>query len=388
MAYSDAESISGNQNGNSNHKSCKSLLVTLAYLPSSLLSRSSSEATEWRQNIPHLSHNGINDKDLAHIQNETLSFEHIYAIGMKGRTDKRDFLDVAASVTGFRVDWLEGVRPDELKQKAMPNGFTISATKPGIAACWRGTHECIGQVRAILSRYKSSFTEQKLILNPFKIVENSYSSALIFEDGADWDVNIKLQLHEFARGLHPLQGNEKVSPEHPYGTDWNVLWIGGCGSAPKNNETQFYAIPNDPTLPSHQHRAWDLGGPLDSWREQFPKTPHALHSAQRRFAAYMVMLYCAEAWLDVDRLTALPLSPKLIGTYRKAGPASKDSEIESYDENEFHEEASNYVMCTRRNIHPLVAGEETVCAQWDDVPWADAQINPKDLIYAQGFLVN
>ena len=40
---------------------------------------------------------------------------------MKERTDKRDFLDVAASVTGFKVDWLEGVRPDELKQKAMPN---------------------------------------------------------------------------------------------------------------------------------------------------------------------------------------------------------------------------------------------------------------------------
>ncbi|KAJ5289954.1 uncharacterized protein N7443_010207 [Penicillium atrosanguineum] len=352
-----------------------------------------SRATEWRQNISHLSHSGVSDRDLAHIQNETLGFEHIYAIGMKERPDKRDFLDVAASVTGFKVDWLEGVRPDELKQKAMPNGLTLSDTKPAIVACWRA------HMNALV-----------------KIIENSYSSALIFEDDADWDVNIKSQLHEFARGLHSLQGNEKVSQEHPYGTDWDVLWIGGCGSEPNKNETQFYAIPNDPTLPSHQYRRWDLGGTPDSWKEQFPED--STRFAFRAEAACCLFGYAVSnrgarkilAALSIDHLEqpvdnamsglcggnsgrrqidCFATFPQLIGTYRKAGPASSDSEIENYSENQYHEEVSNYVMySTRRNIHRLVAGEETVYAQWDDVPWAEGQINPKELIYPHGILVN
>lgn len=40
---------------------------------------------------------------------------------MKERTDKRDFLTLAASVSGFNVEWLDGVRPDDLSPKAMPD---------------------------------------------------------------------------------------------------------------------------------------------------------------------------------------------------------------------------------------------------------------------------
>jgi hypothetical protein len=40
---------------------------------------------------------------------------------MKERTDKRDFLTLAASISGFKVEWLDGVRPDDLNPKAMPD---------------------------------------------------------------------------------------------------------------------------------------------------------------------------------------------------------------------------------------------------------------------------
>jgi hypothetical protein len=40
---------------------------------------------------------------------------------MKERTDKRDFLTLAAAVSGFKVEWLDGVRPDDLHPKAMPD---------------------------------------------------------------------------------------------------------------------------------------------------------------------------------------------------------------------------------------------------------------------------
>lgn len=99
-----------------------------------------SENIHWPQRSSHPSRNVVDDKHLAHVLNETLGvrlyllysfisspeidflqFEHVYAIGFKARTDKRDFLTLAASETGFKVEWLEGVKPDDLLQKAMPN---------------------------------------------------------------------------------------------------------------------------------------------------------------------------------------------------------------------------------------------------------------------------
>ena len=51
------------------------------------------------------------------------------------------------------------------------------------------------------------------------VISNDYSTALILEDDADWDVSLKSQLGEFARGLHALKGTNQVSKEAPYGTD-------------------------------------------------------------------------------------------------------------------------------------------------------------------------
>jgi hypothetical protein len=45
---------------------------------------------------------------------------------MKERTDKRDFLTLAAAVSGFKVEWLDGVRPDDLHPKAMPDVIIIT----------------------------------------------------------------------------------------------------------------------------------------------------------------------------------------------------------------------------------------------------------------------
>lgn len=58
---------------------------------------------------------------------------------MKERTDKRDFLTLAASVSGFKVEWLDGVRPDELHPKAMPDvRFSTEHKKKKISnSCFR-----------------------------------------------------------------------------------------------------------------------------------------------------------------------------------------------------------------------------------------------------------
>ncbi|KAK4864789.1 hypothetical protein LT330_001412 [Penicillium expansum] len=364
-----------------------------AYIFCMVLFKSFGDKT-WSISLPDLdlSRNYMADSVFEHIQNNTLGFEHIYAISMKERTDKRDFLTLAASVSGFKVEWLDGVRPDELALKAMPDGLDLSRVKPTVVACWRA------HMNALVN----------------------YSTALILEDDADWDVSLKSQLGEFARGLHALQGTKFVSKEAPYGVDWDLLWIGGCASGPNANETSFYAIPMDPTVPKVHHRAtW--GGPTDKWKQQYPE----LAEDSTRFIYRADMGCCMFGYavttkgarkivsaLSIDHLDK-PVDdalselcagangrhkiecwapfPNLIGTYRKAGSASRDSDIESNNAAEFHEElAWNMVYSTRRNIHQLVAGEETVYSQWkdEDVPWSSKAIKHGEFAYPSGYLVN
>lgn len=105
-----------------------------------------------------------------------------------------------------------------------------------------------------------------------RVLQNSYTTALILEDDADWDVALKMQLREFARGVRLLNGEENAPKTAPYGTDWDILWIGGCASGPGANETTFFAIPDDPTVPSPDKRdGW--GGPLETWKQQYPNLP-------------------------------------------------------------------------------------------------------------------
>ncbi|OGE52146.1 hypothetical protein PENARI_c011G10107 [Penicillium arizonense] len=358
-----------------------------------LVSHLGSEA--WTSPLPPLSQNLVGSGVFDHIQNRTVGFEHIYALNMKERTDKRDFLTLAAAVSGFKVEWLDGVRPDDLHPKAMPDGLDTTVVKPTAVACWRA------HMNALLN-----------------VINNDYSTALILEDDADWDVSLKPQLREFARGLHGLKGTDQVSKEAPYGTDWDLLWIGGCASGPSANETSFYAIPMDPTVPKSHHRStW--GGPTEKWKEKYPE----LAEDSTRFI-YRAEMGCCMFGYAVTRkgaqniLSALSVDhldkpvdnalgdlcaglygrrkiecwapfPNLIGTHRKAGSAFRDSDIEKTNMADFHEEqAWNMVYSTRRNIQRLVAGEDTVFSQWkdEDVSWSSPEINRKDFVYPVGHL--
>ncbi|GAQ12274.1 hypothetical protein ALT_9595 [Aspergillus lentulus] len=335
------------------------------------------------------------DDILSHTQNETLGFEHIYAIGLKERTDKRDFLTLASHAAGFKVEWIDGVRPDDLDPRSLPNGLNGTDLKPTALACWRAHMNALRMV-----------------------LQNSYTTALILEDDADWDVAIKRQLREFARGVRQLNGEETAPKKDPYGTNWDILWIGGCASGPGANETTFFAIPEDPTVPSVDKRdGW--GGPLDTWKEQYPNLPvestRFLYRAEMGCCTYgyAVTREGAKkilAALSVDRLDCavdnamsdlcagingrrqlkcFATFPNLIGTYRHAGPASRDSDINGGDDTTFHEaEAWNMVYSTRLNIHRLVAGERKVYSQHKNSKTGNiTELDLADVYYPRGILV-
>jgi hypothetical protein len=228
-------------------------------------------------------------------------------------------------------------------------------------------------------------------------------------------VNIKSQLREFARGLHALQDNDKVSKEAPYGTDWDVLWIGGCGTGPDKDQTRFYAIPDDPTNPPAQAQSTN-GGPLEAWTEKFPQDSTRFifraesglctigyavtrRGAQKILAALAIdhleqpfdnaLSTLCGGWGDRQRIECYAPFPQLFSTHRRAGSSSRDSQIVTNGDQSWHDEQSfAIVYSAKRNIHRLVAGEETVYSQYGDMPWSPGKLNMKQFIHPKGYLVN
>lgn len=103
-----------------------------------------------------------------------------------------------------------------------------------------------------------------------KIFHEDVATALIFEDDADWDVSLRSQLVQFARGSRYISNTSHAEiPSSPYGEDWDMLWIGHCGTSyHEGDHRRVFVIPNDPTVepPSHRHnvdqpdmRRWEEG---------------------------------------------------------------------------------------------------------------------------------
>ena len=91
------------------------------------------------------------------------------------------------------------------------------------------------------------------------------------EDDADWDVNLKQQLADFARGSKFLQDSLGRTTRSPYGDDWDILWLGHCGvyHGPRSSQ-HFWIARDDPTaVPPELHR----------WARRRPDMRHPLLSS-------------------------------------------------------------------------------------------------------------
>ena len=176
-------------------------------------------------------------KTVAAIQNSTLGFERVLMINLPIRTDKLDMFALAASQTGFNFSVIEGVENGKIPAVALP--WDWGDEEPPVRGVWRA------HLNAILT-----------------VVREGLSSALIIEDDADWDVNIKSQLPPIAMGTqHLLNTSQKHNEPHsPYGDGWDMLWLGHCASEAKE-DTERFLINNDPTVPppSKQWNMWTPG---------------------------------------------------------------------------------------------------------------------------------
>ena len=71
---------------------------------------------------------------------------------------------------------------------------------------------------------------------------------MVMEDNVDWDVMIKAQMTEVARGTRYMQ-KAPDSVHSPYGDHWDLLVTGHCGLWNKMGEDQdYWVINDDPTV--------------------------------------------------------------------------------------------------------------------------------------------
>jgi hypothetical protein len=83
--------------------------------------------------------------DFGRVTNTTLGFEKVFAIGLRERTDKRDALALMAALTGFDIVWIDGVKPGDIPDKAIPFGIEVSAVHDNFLGSWRGHMDAIRQ---------------------------------------------------------------------------------------------------------------------------------------------------------------------------------------------------------------------------------------------------
>ena len=182
------------------------------------------------------------------------------------------------------------------------------------------------------------------------MVRERIQSALILEDDADWDVLLRAQMTEFARGVRHIQ-NATLPMHSPYGDNWDLLALGHIGANNKPNKDQHYWVTrNDPTVIAPSRRTWsrmpDFSAPQlqgDHVRvvhEISKFTGAAAYGLSLRGAARLLydqaMLTNAQA-IDVAMLAlcrhdtwGAPFChgayPMIFGRYRAAGPQDKDSD--------------------------------------------------------------
>lgn len=264
-----------------------------------------------------------------------------------------------------------------------------------------------------------------------RIVQNQLSTAILFEDDSDWDVDFKSQLELVAQGTRALSAFKK--PSHtlsnktagqndspgaalhsPYGDDWDLLWLGHCGATLHRDSTHLFRIDNDPTVAPHNHRV-SFKGPIDT--SFYPESTRVVFRMGSGLCVYSYALSYRGAQklllnennrkrfksfdCSLDELCGsgskkhgenknggwnsefkcFSVFPQIVDSHKAAGSTARDSDINRNDGNEVRESGYtfNIVRSVRRNLEKLIewGGWEAIRREGDkaagslDLQWED-----------------
>jgi len=304
------------------------------------------------------------------LRNTTLGFQQVFLLNLPSRTDKLDAFSVASSLTDFNFSLLPGIDGSTVPDKALPATWNDGPLRNNQVGCWRA-HLNVAQT----------------------IVRQRLSSAMIFEDDADWDVNYREQLVTFAMGSQMILGSPAPKTlDSPYGDGWDLLWLGHCGSSPMAGDDRRFIIENDPTVTPRDNRF--VLAPAPAEMESHDNTTRIMYRAGLGICAYNYALslrgaqkllyylsmspYTAPYDLGMDAMckdatrnfVCIGIFPQLVDSHRAAGPIMKDTDIgmPADDGNPKTKGFSyNVVYSTKLNVNKLLDGKRgEVDSQWPD----------------------
>ena len=232
------------------------------------------------------------------------------------------------------------------------------------------------------------------------------STALILEDDIDWDMRIKRQLHDFAFSVRTILQSSATTPvgevelnrsteglvrsSSPYGDNWDVLWLGHCGSAIPDKSHGRVVHRGDETVPEHQH--------LRIWSKQLlsdyePHTrivyradegavctfAYAVSQAAARRLLYQIGLKSLGGPYDImlnsfcyGDTVCFTVQPQLFNHHRAAGNASADSDIQDTEDKVREKGVTEMIRwSTRLNLDNTLRGRPLE-DQWPDGEHSEA----------------
>ncbi|KAH0255112.1 glycosyltransferase family 34 protein, partial [Aureobasidium melanogenum] len=309
--------------------------------------------------------------DYHDVYNETLG--KIFLVSLPERTDRRDSFAVQARLSNISFTVIDGIDGSTVSNKALP--YTMDLTPPQVG-CWRA-HMNIMQ----------------------DMVANNIATALIFEDDADWDIGIRAQMRELARGTRWL-GNateEATKPSSPFGDDWDILWVGHC-STKSGHDPRRWVVPHDPTVVPPEHRIyhdkpdmqnWEVGPNADNQTRIFfvatwgvCTTAYAVsirgamkmlyHQSLSKFNMAIDMglgVMCANPPAASDFKCIAPY-PAMVGLSRPAGDIAKFSDINTAAFGDVQPSEKSHseglVFSVHQNIDRLVSGQAEFQSQFPE----------------------
>ncbi|CAF9941069.1 MAG: hypothetical protein ALECFALPRED_008980 [Alectoria fallacina] len=330
----------------------------------SATSRTNTKAKSWLKGRPKsmgpVLGNGqrhLSDSSLADLKNTSLGFEKIFVLNMPSRTDKLDAMTLAASVTGFDFDVLEGVQGESIPKKALSGKWESRPGIEGVVGCWRG---------------HMNFAKE--------IVRGRLSSALIIEDDADWDLNLRSMMEYIALGSQTLLDTPHgKTPRSPYGDGWDLMWFGHCASSTIKGDDRRFIMKNDPNVPPPQHRANygqipDMSSYDNNTRIMFFTAGNtctysyalSYHGAAKILKYLSMDIYnkpidfgLREMCDKEDRgFKCLSVFPQIFGEHKPAGADERDSDIDPGNRASVRTKgySHNTVHSTRLNVEHLIDG--------------------------------
>lgn len=76
--------------------------------------------------------------DINRVTNSTLGFSKVFVVGLPERSDKRDAISLSSALTGFDIEWVDGVRGEAIPDKAVPFGIDRKKLMETNLGSWRG----------------------------------------------------------------------------------------------------------------------------------------------------------------------------------------------------------------------------------------------------------